>query len=248
MIVDRRKDSYDELQILAGDVRTRRRRANMVTTLLITGGIVGTVAYIATMNQQVDALAGERDEMRLELQLKDNFYAELRAQVYESLAQHVAQIANGDSNATFEFPENIRVSGIPSAIQITGLESSTIASQTGSQGLISNLVYIVEGSRRFPMSIGDVLWIPEAQLWVRLESANSVSLHEGSPGSTTPAQIIDIGSVAAPTEFKINAFRNSQGNANCLSLGLGATTRPGFGVGYYDMDVRVFSISDDECG
>jgi hypothetical protein len=231
MIVDRRKDSYDELQILAGDVRSRRRRANMVTTLLITGGIVGTIAYIATMNAQVDALTGERDQLAQILRDVEPRIAEMQVNLYRENADRFALVAGGqDINPVFNLPE----------LPVTIDEPQPVTPPLQ----FSNLVWVVEGSRRFPMAIGDVLWIPEAQLWVRLEAANSISMHEGSPGSTPADEIVVIGDVSQPSKFPINAGRNSQGVANCLSLGLGKTTRPGFGDGYYDMDVRVFS---DNC-
>ena len=46
MIVEKKKDNYDELQILAGDVRTRRRRTNFWTSSLIAGTAIAGGAYV----------------------------------------------------------------------------------------------------------------------------------------------------------------------------------------------------------
>jgi hypothetical protein len=261
MIVDTRKDSYDELQILAGDVRTRRRRANIVTTALITGGIVGTVAYIAAMNQQVEALAGERDVANIErdtlqvaLEAVDDRLADLRAQVYESLAEHVSNIANGrpmNPTGPIIFPSELLINGIPDEIEITGIpdEIRINGELPGTQAELINLVYIVDGSRRFPMTIGDVLWIPEAQFWVRLiagdpPNGGTITRHDGAelPTRAATGQEITIGPIGNPTEMEISG--RPQGATNCISLGLGPVTREGFGFNYFDMDVLVSSKND----
>ena len=260
MIVDRRKDSYDELQILAGDVRTRRRRANIVTTILLSGGIVGTAAFIATMNQQVDALAAEvkeaeterisaeteRDALRVALQDVDNRLAELRAQAYQRLAEHVANIANGESInpiGPIIFPDEIEITGIPDEIRING-------EMAGAQTEVINLVYIVDGSRRFPMTRGDVLWIPEAQFWVRLEEGDppnggEITRHFGAsaPNRDAEGETIFIGDLRNPTLIDISGG-NNQGATNCLTLALGEVSREGFGFRYFDMDVRLLPNSD----
>ena len=56
MMVDRRKDNYDELLVLARDARVSRASVNRWTTGLVIGSMVAAGAYIATMNQQVDQL------------------------------------------------------------------------------------------------------------------------------------------------------------------------------------------------
>ena len=99
MFVERRKDNYDELQILAGDVRTRRRRANFWTSSLVVGSMVATGIYMSTIGQQVDELKTgkqaaeeERDQLRpIVIRLTDERDA-LKAErdIYKELADRNA--------------------------------------------------------------------------------------------------------------------------------------------------------------
>ena len=62
LLVDRRKDNYDDLLMLARDARASRARVNRWTTGLVIGAMAAMGVYVATVNQEVDKLRAAAEE------------------------------------------------------------------------------------------------------------------------------------------------------------------------------------------
>lgn len=244
MIIDRRKNDYDELQILAGDVRTRRRRANLVTSGLIGIGVVGTAAYIAAMNEQTDGLREARDRAESQVAALRFELSDLRGQLYKDYADRFAAIAT-TAPVNLEYSPTIEV---PRSSGESPADSRLFS--------VANFVWVVDGSRRFPMTNLDVLWIPEGQFWVRLQDPvevgqppRTISLHPGSRPAVGASDVhrLVVRDVGTPMEVRINRGNNSRATSNCISLQLHDTSsRPGLGDVYFDMEV-IYS-NPDSCG
>jgi len=243
MFVERRKDNYDELQILAGDVRTRRRRTNIWTTTMVLGTMGATAAYVATTNSQVDALKAENTSLTINLRdaERDRDKAQTERDVY---LQYVNQF--GDMYPTLKMGDAIRditIAGAPGSVEWPPLT-------------ISNLVWYVDGSRRFPMAAGDVLWIPEGSVWVRLEfpavasqTPTEITIHKGAqPAAALPPTTSGsvIGPIALP-KGKSYGLVVKRASASCAKLQLEESRREGFGSEYVDMVLTFSTESEVEC-
>ena len=163
MLVDTRKDNYDELLVLARDARSSRARVNRWTTGLVLGSMFAGGAYVATTNQQVDEL---RESTQTAQQQRDAIQSEyvglldernrMKSQM-ETLQRYEERYA--ELTPALILGDRIKDIGLPVAPNPDGK----------SQFAVSNLVWLVDGSRRFPLTGGDILWIPEDEFWIRVE-------------------------------------------------------------------------------
>ena len=157
MFVERRKDNYDELQILAGDVRTRRRRTNMWTTTIIAGTMAATAAYIATVQNEVSELRTAKD-------IADDKVAELQPLVIGLKAERDAYRIYADAQIDLSKAQYI-------GDKIGDINIGPGPDNPPASGpVFANVIWLVEGSRRFPMAANDFLWVPDASMWVQLKN------------------------------------------------------------------------------
>lgn len=257
MIVDRRKDSYDELQILASDLRAKRRRNNLWTTGLIAGAMVAASAYVSTTNQQVDQLEGKKAAAEQQLEELEKAWNDREFQVQQLIRERDGLVAERDffkdnTKIFADASSNSRLSEAVSKIRTVG---GATAAQP--QGLaLSNLVYLVDGSRLVPMTHGDILWIPEGQFWVQMEVPKDQTkpptiarLYRASrpePGVTGTGEII-LDESKRVAEIPSGRGDATAGNVNCIRLELSdRTLRPGFGGRYVDMDIQF--LNKRTCG
>lgn len=225
---ERRQDNYDELLILARDARASRTRSNRWTTGIIGSAMLATAAYVVTTNQQVNNLAEEgktagANVTRLENQVSDlqreRDSLEVERNVYKENAQWFANIA-----PTLKLGDSIQYLG-----DYVNRGRPDLPSTAASTPM--TLVWLVEGSRRFPMAENDILWIPEANYWVKLDNLTNenITLYRQNPATSnasgTPDQL--------PKQLSVNA---NTSRVACLILHY-PSRRPGFGVGYADMEV-----------
>lgn len=242
-VVDRRKDNYDELLVLATDARISRRRTNRWTTGLIVGAMIGTAAYVASMTSQVEALRetakqaetdrdiaiqanqqlrDDRDILQAQLdaleRLRD-LYADLMPS--QTLSNAIGDLTLGDSRRG-------------------QIEAQTIVK--------TNIVWMVDGSRRFPMIDGDILWVPEGSFWIHLEEGADgkhqlfrESMPIGEATESTPRVRTPLASL--PYREKV-----TKGSLNCVQIELlGESERDIFkNQGYVDIEVTY--MSTDDCG
>lgn len=259
LLVDRRKDNYDDLLMLARDARVSRARVNRWTTGLVIGAMAAMGVYVATVNQEVDKLraaaeeAGEqRDIIQAEYaRLMDDRNA-LKAQMdtFDRYREMYADIAPAlilgerfkDIAVNQYGPQN---------------PASVVRPAPAPQFSLSNLVWIVDGSRRFPMTSGDILWIPEGKFWVEMERPGSgkkpsrVTVYRGDKPAPSDDGGIEHTFVADPQlannvfEIKtVDAVR--RGVANCVKLTYHSdSSRAGFdGEEFVDIEVLFYNNPD----
>ena len=253
LLVDRRKDNYDDLLMLARDARASRARVNRWTTGLVIGAMAAMGVYVATVNQEVDQL---RDAAKEAGEQKDTIQAEyarlmdernsLKAQmdVFSRYQEMYADIAPamilGDRFKDIAL--NVSGTPVPRPVPNTTVQSS-----------MSNLVWIVDGSRRFPMTSGDILWVPEGKFWVRMErpgagkKPNAITIHKGEK----PVQ----GTSGTPHEFASNQAAHRikvgdaapRGIADCIKLTYHEkSSRFGFGDDEW-VDIEVLFYNNSNC-
>ncbi len=242
-------NSYDELVFLAREPRSTRKRTNYWTTGLIVTGMAASTIYVATVNQQLADMSESAETAEVE-----NF----RLNVDVARLQSELDAVQGErdvykQNAAWFASMAPALATPPSTTLVTPVGP---AERSTPNFALSNLVWYVDGSRRFPMAANDILWVPEGQFWVRLESpggdleANNVkpthiTVHDGAepPASTAGAQPRAAG-VYPPGAHNLDdddvyyEHAAIRGNANCVRIELAdRTDRPQFGTNYVDMVV-----------
>lgn len=238
MFVDRRKDNYDELLLLANDARVSRTRTNRWSTGLIAGAIIGTGAYVATINQEVhdvretaenavqqrdtaelayERLLGERNLLKAELETLAR-YQDLYAEVMptNAISNSISRLAPGP------------------------IQPGPGVSQTTTQLTTQSLVWMVDGSRRFPVIDGDILWIPEGGFWVQLRGpadARTLYKYNTNPAGTAGTT----GGTLMTLPFREAVVR--KGTHDCVDITLHTESlRPLFRAqGYVDVEVTYFT-------
>jgi len=115
----------------------------------------------------------------------------------------------------------------------------------------SNLIWLVEGSRRFPMTNDDILWIRDAQMWVRAidlaEDQRTVRIWgpNRDPEPMDAANVIPL-PAGDRAWFELSQI---QGNANCVTLEwLGPSNRLNVPRGvFFDIDVVLEPRDPAQC-
>lgn len=245
MIVDRRKDTYDELMLLSRDASVSRKRRQTASNWLIGGAIVVSGIFIAAssahMSNLTDAKVAaeqERDNLRSEL-AKVSAERDYYLAANDWLREFASTLSDNDE--------------VDSVIQLLPQPERT-SPPVVTQPPLTNMVWIVDGSRRYPVKTNDILWVPEAPMWLRVEVQQP-----GSPSGNTQkrAKVFKFeGPRPSPTdkgteimvlphfiEFPRNASR-------CIRLDLHENSiRPGFGGEYVDIEVLYFTPGPGQpCG
>ena len=237
MLVDRRKDNYDELMLLSRDSRERRKRVNRWTTALVAGGMAVSAAYVASTAKQVDALQDEakqieqlRRENALLIADRDRLQAER-----DTLVNYKNWIASAAPEMELSDSMNRLVT------VLSGEEPTTPVTPAPSTQVIglSEVVWLVDGSRRFPMAEKDYLWIPEASVWVQLESITNktITIFSGDRNTGGTPQSLERAFFPLPVEGRGNA------NNACLKLHQNSN-RPGFQSERF-ADLEILFVAND---
>ena len=266
MIVDRRKDTYDELMVLSRDATTSRRRRQFVSNLVIGGAVVASGIFVAASSAHMDnldsaqrAAAAERDVARQELAAARNQIAVLTSErdIYRRNANWFANISPQLELSDAVRRLNFVVSG----------DGETVIREER----LSNVVWVVDGSRRFPITDGDILWIPEGNFWVQLESESDSDPADpiAEAGSDRKVRQVTFYYDGRPTDDATGGVRRylggsnryyeelgrwapgTHGTANCVQLTLHySSRRPGFAdEKYLDMEVVLYrSTAGDSLG
>jgi len=250
MLIDRRKDNYDELLVLARDARVSRSRVNRWTTGLVIGSMAVAGAYIATVSQQVDDLRETTQEAQQQRDAIQSEYVGLLDERNRMKSQMDAvrryEERYADLAPALILGERIKDIGLPAPERLSGTAPDP-------RFAVSNLVWIVDGSRRFPLTSGDILWVPEGEFWVRMESGanvkpNTVTIHEGDrPVQSTTGGIEVVFTDAMPAhEIKVMEAAR-RGIANCIKLTYHEkSSRFGF-TGDEFVDIEVLFYNNSEC-
>lgn len=245
MIVDRRKDTFDELMLLSRDVSVSRKRRQTASNWLIGSAIAASgiviaaaAAHMSNLNAAGKEAVGQNEELRSELArvTAERDYYRDASDWWQSLADALSNDETVDS-VIQNFPTPPRE------------DTQVLARPEG-----ANIVWMVDGSRRYPIKNNDILWIPEAGMWVRVDIrqagtvmgapqyAFDVYKFVGSrPPPNDPGELIE--SLPYFIEFPMNTTR-------CIKLDLHENSiRPGFGGEYVDIEVLYFTPSLREpCG
>ena len=267
MLVDRRKDNYDELLVLARDARATRSRTNRWTTGIVVGAMAAGSAYVASMSAQIETLRDAKDraeagaqQARVSLAYLQNEHAAVVAQ-RDSYAEVADQLAAAVPNDVID--GGALVERVTEEFERAIEEGKLNIEQPEAVFALNNLVWYVDGSRRFPMEVNDVLWIPESRFWVRLQANRQITVQfeplptvqvEGdSVNSQSP--LGDREDIERPLTLGPFDMRNpsanfewvtDRSNANCVKLELdNRTSRTGFSGNYVDMIVTY--SNNDEC-
>lgn len=241
LLVDRRKDNYDELLVLARDARLQRARANRWTTGLVAIGMAGTAYYVASMNQQVEDL---RETARAAETARDKIENErnaLRAEIdtLQRFQNHYAEIGPttnlGDSIS--ELAESLPP-------RVVGPTPSTTPSTTP-QSVEMSVVWFVDGSRRFPVTDEDILWVPEGGFWLQLKRT------EGGGGRQLLRTTMKPGTESTAGVPLARIHREAiapTGTSDCVEVELHASTRRASlrNLGYVDVEITYFKASTDQ--
>lgn len=258
LLVDRRKDTYDDLLMLARDARASRARMNRWTAGIVVGAMTTMGIYVATVNSEVDQLreaaktaVEQRNSMRDEYTRLMAERNSLKAQMdifarYEDMYADIAPaVILGERFKDI----SVNVNGTPSG---GGNGDDDPVPRAAPQFTMSNLVWIVDGSRRFPMTSGDILWVPEGKFWVRMEpnngaKPNRITIHEGkAPGESEAGTPYTFKGDEDEYRIKVaNAIR--RGIANCVKLTYhDESSRLGFNSPEY-VDIEVLYHNDEDC-
>lgn len=170
MIVDRRKDTYDELMVAARDARLARSRRAKWTTGLIASIAGASGIYVAASNQHINALGDARNQAEAEA-------ARLQARVAALEVQLDILRANQqwfrESAPIFNLGDKFGdlIDGLK------GLDVVVVPTETGdrveTRVQYDDIVWLVEGTRQVPMTNGDFLWIPETAKWLEMVDQDS---------------------------------------------------------------------------
>ena len=259
MFVDRRKPNYDELLLLANDARASRTRRYRWTTGLVVTAFLGTAVYIGSINQQVDSLRETAKEAERQLDGVVNERNQLRAEL-SALSRY--QDFYAEVAPTFDLGDNIE-----QLARKFNPGPGTVVTETKTEFGLANLVWIVNGSRRFPMTNGDILWVPEGKFWVELEDfehrddalPNDVDEDEKawarilvsrSRDPDAPKEKHKIGLADHFYQEEAPWAEDTFGNANCVRLTLHPRSlRQGFSEEKYrDMEVLIWNNPNCERG
>ncbi|RZV36540.1 MAG: WXG100 family type VII secretion target [Chromatiales bacterium] len=253
LLVDRRKDNYDDLLMLARDARASRARVNRWTTGLVVGAMTAMGIYVATVNQEVDQLRKAAQEAGAQKETTQNELDNLKNE-RNALAAQLDAVSRFEKLYAEIAPAAIlgdRFKDI--AVNVSGGDPTRTIASTTVQPSLSNLVWIVDGSRRFPMTSGDILWVPEGKFWVRMErpgagkKPNAITIHEGEK----PVQ----GTSGTPHVFASNQAAHRikvgdaapRGIADCIKLTYHEkSSRFGFGDDEW-VDIEVLFYNNSNC-
>lgn len=262
MLVDRRKDNYDELLVLARDARASRARVNRWTTGLVFGSMVAGGAYVAAVSQEVDQLRTNTEEAE---QQRDVIQTEYERLAYERnvLRDRLEILVRHEDMYADIAPALILGKSIEELdLKVGDPSSNGNGEHTDTTELrvsLSNLVWLVDGSRRFPLTAGDILWVPKGERWIRMEAPegnvikpSAVTIHEGKK----PVESADEGTAVDFNEDDV--YQNDvyqiklgeaveSGVANCIELTYHPESRRfGFTNPEY-VDIEVLFYNHPEC-
>lgn len=216
-------NSYDELRWLAKDTHKSRRRAMWWTAGLTAGAITLATAYVSR-EPSTGAQPGQAGTPTQPAARDPSSSVELQA---------VIQSLNAIKTSLDQLGR------VPIRVDLGDINVQAAPA-------LGNVVWLLEGSRRFPMALGDILWVPEADRWMRLERRGT----EPAPG--TPTQASFWMSDAPPTPTTQPAprelpewFNVSRGAADCLQISsLGVSRREGFtGPDYVEIEAEFYTTS-----
>lgn len=243
MNTDISTDRYDELLILARDTRLRRRWTQRITTGLIVGAMGLNFAYVYALSQAMqDEMKDAADQRALVAQLereRDRFM--VQAMMYERQGDALVAIA-----PTLELGSSLNELG-DRLIAALAADPVSPPGEEESGSLMYEMIWLVDGTRRVPMTINDILWIPQTRSRVKLTEADGSKLTfeirtedppvSGSQPIVTTEEV-ELDMYADEENTSRIVTTDDDGNTECVTLApLGPSTRVPM-AGFIDLDVR----------
>lgn len=243
-------DRYDEVLILARDARLRRRWTQRVTTGLIVGAMGLNFAYVFAISKELQTAkqqADDRADEILQLERERDRYMVLSS-IYERRGDALVAVA-----PTLELGSSLEDLGS----SVTDLGDRLLKYLAGRDerrpidgqvltSEIHDMIWLVDGSRRVPMTANDILWIPQMRSHVELQRLDSrdvtfeIRSDERQSGQTTPRQPrqVTLDMTSGEVETTRITTTEDDGNTNCVTIApLGPSTRVPM-QGFIDVDVR----------
>ncbi len=245
MFVERRKENYDELLLLASDARARRTRTNRWSTGIILSAMLGVAAYVAAMSHQMSELRKAANAAQGERDAADASHARLLAE--RDLLQAELDALGRYQDLYAELMPSQEMNNLVTGLAGEDVARGTVVNQSERIIAKSNIVWMVDGSRRFPMVDGDVLWIPEGAFWVRLKNENGQrSLHRESARSGDRDNSEN--PISVPMPLLPHRERVTKGTYTCVEITLHKDSlRPVFrALDYVDVEVTYFQSDGDD--
>ena len=221
MTADENGSGYDELRWLAQDTHKRRRRAIWWTGGLVLGGMAFATAYVSRDSNRTPSITiPDTPVTRQPVSLED-IPGSLR-NINDNLAGILDELKSQKPVAVNLFQT------------ISPPDTSSDANK---------IIWLIDGSRRFPMAPGHILWIPEADSWLELESVSEQSAAEDSKtmvtiwGGASDQRPANVEPIDLP-----QSLPSKRNTATCVRISsMGPTQRPGFPDGWVDIDVYFFT-------
>jgi hypothetical protein len=231
--------------LLSRDASVSRKRRQTASNWLIGSAIVVSGVFIAASSAHMSNLTDakvkaeqERDDLRTDL-AKVSAERDYYMAANEWLRVLASTVSDDDD--------------VEKVIQLLP-QPAHAGAQVLAQPPVNNIVWIVDGSRRYPVKTNDILWIPEAQMWLRVEvqqtrtpsgevqKRSTVFRFEG-PRPAPDEEGEEITDLPHYFEFPRNASR-------CIRLDVHKDSiRPGFGGDYVDIEVLYFTPGPGQpCG
>lgn len=227
MTPDESRYGYDELRWLAQDTQKRRRRAMWWTSGLVLGAMTLATVYVSR-EQPNNPITDDR-QPSLTVNLGD---------VPASLKDINKNLVG--IREALEAQQPVSLSFNAGGAQ--GTSKSVAPAETNYY--VNRVVWLVEGSRRFPMAQGDVLWIPEADRWLKLDSIGT----EPDAGKTTMVEVWGRNSAPPGTTrglpISLPATLNT---ANCVTISSDGPSRRAAFTGYVDIEVLFSNLEPSQC-
>lgn len=221
---------YDELRWLAQDTHKRRRHAIWWTGGLVLGSMALATAYVSR-----DSEGGSTPPDRIAVDLV-NVPKSLN-DLNENLTSLVAALKDlkNEDPVSLTFATEVRPPSSPAAQPDSGI-------------YVNRVIWLVEGSRRFAMTENDILWIPEADRWLRLVTIGT----EPDPGPRTEVEVWRPNAPPSPNAPKLQlpkSWRVTNNTANCVRISSdGPSQDPPFvGNGYVAINVFFFTSKSEAC-
>jgi hypothetical protein len=219
MTADENGSGYDELRWLAQDTHKRRRRAIWWTGGLVLGGMVFATAYVSRDNARTPPPPPPITIKPVSL---EDIPGSLR-NINDNLGKILDELKSKK----------------PVAVNLFQTISPP---EPGND--IRQVIWLIDGSRRFPMAPGHIIWIPEADSWLQLESVGKEpKLAPGDP--KTKVTIWEANQPRPDDVMPIDlpkSLRSKRNTTTCVRISsMGRTQRPGFARDWIDIDVYFYT-------
>jgi len=146
-------EGVDELVLLARDARQRRRRTNITSTLAVTLAMGLSAGYVVSNNQSDNSTPTDQTPAGTPI----NTFSPIYSPSFSPMFETGSSSQEGEARSLV-LQQNF--AGEPGGGGVSQTTETTTVMR----------VYLLQGSRRVPVAVGDIVWIPEIRSQVTLRS------------------------------------------------------------------------------